>query len=119
MGKDDTGAGQVVCGKKLFHERRRAILHRYALLGDGLPPTHRNNLPWFKEQWDRKCVEQHGNEWPDLFLAKLKGVLDAFVTDPGAFAKFMLDEERELFGGTRALYVPGRTGLTSGMQALN
>ena len=57
-------------------------------------------------EWDRKCKEKHGNAWPDLFLGKLKGVLNKLYTDPTAFSKFLFDEEREVFEGTRALLVP-------------
>ena len=43
---------------------------------------------------------------PDLFLRKLKGVLNKLYTDPAPFSKFLFDEEREVFVGTRALLVP-------------
>ena len=54
LGKDETGE-RVVCGQQIFKERRKAILQRYSLLGNGLSPTQRNNLAFFKEQWDRMC----------------------------------------------------------------
>ena len=71
-----------------------------------MDPEQRANFNWFKVEWDRKFRNAHGDNWPDLFLRKLKGVLDKLYTDPTAFSKFMFDEERTVFGGTRALMVP-------------
>ena len=47
------------------------------------------------------------NGRPDLFLSKLKGVLDKLPRNPKAFHKFTNDEIGETFGGTKALLVPG------------
>ena len=108
LGKDETGE-RVVCGQQIFKERRKAILQRYSLLGNGLPPHQRNNLTFFKEEWDRKCVQAHGNAWPDLFLSKLKGVLDKAETDRWAFSNFIEYEWSDVLRGTKWLIalVPG------------
>ena len=103
MGKGKKNLGGAECTK-----RRVAILERYAKLGTTLSPEQRNDFIWFKTEWDAQGRERHGDAWPDKFLSMLKGVLDELPQDPSAFSKFMLDEERNVFGGTRALFVPGK-----------
>ena len=89
-----------------FSKRRWELLQRYVHIGDPLPAEQRANFTWFKCEWDRKYTEKHGNAWPDLFLGKLKGVLNKLYTGPTAFSTFLFDEEREVFECTRALLVP-------------
>ena len=84
----------------------RHFYNGFGRLGNPLPAEQRHNFNWFKSEWDRKCIEKHGSAWPDIFLGKLKGVLNKLYTDPNAFSKFLFDEEREVFAGTRALLVP-------------
>ena len=48
----------------------------------------------------------HGNAWPDLFLSKMKGVLDKLGTDREAFSTFITCEMYSVFKDTRALVVP-------------
>ena len=101
-----------MCGEKIFKERRNAMLHQYSLLGMSLPMDQRINFKRFAEEWDHQCVQAYGNAWPDLFLSKLKGVIDKAETDRWAFSKFMYDEEHAVFRGTNALLVPGRPCIT-------
>ena len=103
MGKGKKNLGGNDCTK-----RRLAILDRYARLGTPLPAEQRNDFNWFKIEWDRNGKDTHGDTWPDKFLGMLKGVLDKLPDDPSAFSKFILDEERRVFGCTRALFVPGK-----------
>ena len=49
LGKVNTG-GPTECHKKVYKDRRIAIIHRFAVLGDGLPAEQRNNLVLFMEQ---------------------------------------------------------------------
>ena len=100
------GKGIKNLGGKEGYKRRSALLQRYLTLGNPLPAEQRHNFTWFKSEWDRKCIEKHGSAWPDIFLGKLKGVLNKLYTDPNAFSKLLFDEEREVFAGTRALLVP-------------
>ena len=101
------GKGLRAVGGAQCTSRRLELLHRYASLGDGLSLEQKANFTWFKTEWDRRGKETHGDDWPDLFLGKLKGVLDKLYTDPTAFSRFVFDEEREVFKDTKALVVPG------------
>ena len=100
------GKGQRKLGGQKCTKRRWEVLDRYATLGTPLTAEQRANFNWFKDEWDRTCREKYQQEWPDRFLCKLQGVLNKLYTDPTAFSKFMFDEERKIFGGTRALMVP-------------
>ena len=100
------GQGQPAAGGKKCAGRRRELLQRFARIGDPLESEQRNNFVWFQTEWDRINVKEYGKRWPKRFLEKLKGVLDRLKTDPKAFSKFLFDEERVAFKGTKALLVP-------------
>ena len=115
LGKDQPDIGGAEGSK-----RRQALLQRFAIiardLGNELQADQRANFPWFKAEWDRLSKESWGNQWPKLFLSKLKGVLDRMESDRGAFSEFLFDEQRTVFDNTRALVVPrtvlGRRAIT-------
>ena len=100
------GQGQPKAGGKKCAGRRRELLQRFARIGDPLESEQRSNFVWLQTEWDRINVEEYGKRWPNMFLDKLKGVLDRLQTNPKAFSKFLFDEERVAFKGTKALLVP-------------
>ena len=93
-------------------KRRGDVLEKIARLHP-LPAEQRASFTWFKTEWDRLCTEKHGNAWPDLFLRKVKGVIDKLPADPNAFSVFLFDEQRKVFKDHVALVVPGCIKRTS------
>ena len=100
------GKGRRNCGGKDFAKRRKQLLDQYALLGDGLSPPQLANFDWFKDEYDAAGLAEHREEWPELFLKKLKGVLDQLANRGDAFSRFVYDEERLYFEGAVGLTVP-------------
>ena len=41
---------------------KAAVLERLARLGRGITPAQRNDFPWFKERWDEKMLQEHGED---------------------------------------------------------
>ena len=63
LGKDKSKLGGKEC-----QQRRVDLIQRVALVGAPLSPEERNTLAWFKVEWDRKCAEDAGNNWPILLM---------------------------------------------------
>ena len=101
LGKGLRNVGGVNCTK-----RRWEILQRFARLGTPMTATQRAHFELFKSEWDRLCKEKYNDNWPEIFLKKMKGVLDALPGNPDALNHFIFDEERAVLGGRRALVVP-------------
>ena len=45
-------------------------------------------------------------KWPEKFLEKMQGVLDALPADKAAFSKFIFDEERAVLAGMNCIKLP-------------
>ena len=98
------GIGVLNVGGAIATRRRKDILQRLSRLGT---PTHRSlHFELFKSEWDRLCKEKYNDNWPEIFLKKMKGVLNALPNNQDAFNQFIFDEERAVLCGRRALVVP-------------
>ena len=100
QGRSRGGAGP---GRK----RRLAILDRMAHVGEGLSAAQRNDFGWWKDNWDLKMLEEHGDGWPALFAGWIQRVLDDFQAGiANAFSLFVNAETRRHFDGVPGLRVP-------------
>ena len=98
------GIGVLNVGGAIATRRRKDILQRLSRLGT---PTHRSlHFELFKSEWDRLCKEKYNDNWPEIFLKKMKGFLNALPNNQDAFNQFIFDEEQAVFGGIRPLLVP-------------
>ena len=102
------GKGKKNAGGAEGRKQRWAVLDRLARLGRGLTPHLRNDFPWFKESWDEKMLQEHGeDEWPVLFASLAARVVQRHVEgDNGAFSAFQYNETERKLAGERALNVP-------------
>ena len=82
-------------------------MDRIAKLGNGLTAAQRNNYILFKDEWDAKMVEEHGDSWPRIFCERMAGVLAELEHNPNAFSVFMFHELHRTFDGMEALTIPG------------
>ena len=86
---------------------RLAVLDRLARLGQGLSPAQRNDFSWWKEEWDAKMLEEHGEDWPAVFAGWVQRVLDDNEAGMvNAFSHFVHAETRRCFDGVPGLRVP-------------
>jgi len=102
---DELGAGQKNAGGKAKQKNRFEILDRLARLNAGLSVGQKNDWAWFKSNWDKKMVEEHGKEWAAAFSSWIQCVLDDKRSN--AFSMFVHSETRRVFQGMTALHVPG------------
>ena len=102
---DDLGRGG---GGQVGAKRRRLdILDRLARLGQGLSPAQRNDFGWFKETWDLRMLQEHGDNWPDVFMGWMQQLLGENENGvANAFSLFVHNETRRCFDGVPALRVP-------------
>ena len=104
---EDLGQGRSRGGGAAARKRRLEVLDRLARLGQGLSPAQRNDFSWWKDEWDTKMLEQHGEDWPAVFAGWVQRVLDD--TEAGmvnAFSLFVHAETRRCFDGVPGLRVP-------------
>ena len=88
-------------------KRRWEVLDRLARLGQGLSPEQRNDFSWFKEAWDACMLQEHGDNWPRLFMWWTQGLLGENEAGHGnALSVFVHRETRRCFDGVPALRVP-------------
>ena len=88
-------------------KRRWGVLDRLARLGQGLSPAQRNDFKWFKEAWDARMLQEHGDNWPELFMGWMQRLLGENVDGvANAFSVFVHRETRRCFDGVPALRVP-------------
>ena len=100
---EDLGKGRSRGGKVAARKRRLEVLDRLARLGQGLSPEQRNDFGWFKEAWDARMLEEHGDSWPETFMGWIQGLLGKNEAGVGnAFSVFVHNETRRCFDG-----VPG------------
>ena len=103
LGKGGRTRGGGVAAKK----RRWEVLDRLARLGQGLSPAQRNDFSWFKDAWDARMLQEHGDSWPETFMGwmqRLLGENEKGVAN--AFSVFVHSETRRCFDGVTALRVP-------------
>ena len=104
---DFLGDGQRGCGGAAGRKRREEVLERMAQIGSGLSPQQRNDWVWFREAWERKMHEEHGDEWVKLFVGWVQGVLNQIHDGTtNAFSMFVYTETVRCFGGVLGLVLP-------------
>ena len=78
-----------------------------AQIGSGLSPQQRNEWVWFKEAWERKMHEEHGDEWVKLFVGWIQGVLNQIHDGAtNAFSIFVYNETVRCFSADLGLILP-------------
>ena len=103
----DLGMGQNRVGGAAAKKNRLEVLDRLARLGQGLSPAQRNDFKWFKEAWDARMLQEHGDNWPELFMGWMQRLLGENEDGNGnAFSVFVHNETRRCFDGVSALRVP-------------
>ena len=104
---EDLGHGLRRGGGVAAQKRRFEVLDRLGRLGQGLSPPQRNDFRWWKEAWDAKMLEHHGDKWPEVFAGWVQRILDDHETGMGnAFSLFVHAETRRCFDTAPALRVP-------------
>ena len=102
------GENQRNCGGPQGRKRREEVLDRLARLGTGLSPGQRNEWAWFKEAWQVKMLDEHGENWVRTFAGWMQEVLDKLARgQANAFAVFVHSETRRCFSDEVALTLPG------------
>ena len=104
---DELGKGSSRGGAAAARKRRLEVLDRLARLGLGLSPAQKNDFSWFKEAWDARMLEEHGDSWPETFMGWMQGLWGKNEAGVGnAFSVFDHDETRRCFDGVLGLRVP-------------
>ena len=104
---EDFGKGRIRGGGAAARKNRWEVLDRLARLGQGLSPAQRNDFKWFKEAWDARMLQEHGDNWPRLFMGWMQRLLGENEAGHGnAFSVFVHRETRRCFDGVRTLQVP-------------
>ena len=99
------GKGSLNAGVAKARKNRFEVLDRLARIRAGLSPGQKNDWPWFKEEWDKEMVKQHGANWAEEFSQWVQHVLESECSN--AFSTFVYNETCRVFHGTAALHVPG------------
>ena len=103
----DLGMGQNRVGGAAAKKNRLEVLDRLARLGQGLSPAQKNDFKWFKEAWDARILQEHGDNWPELFMGWMQRLLGENEDGvANAFSVFVHNETRRCFDGVAALRVP-------------
>ena len=88
-------------------KRRWEVLDRLDRLGQGLPPAQMNVFGWFKDAWDARMLQEHGDIWPETFMGWTQRLLGENENGKAnAFSVFDHNETRRCFDGALALRVP-------------
>ena len=88
-------------------KRRWEVLDRLARLGQGLSPAQRNDVGWFKNAWDGRMLQEHGDSWPDVFMGWMQRLLGENENGvANAFSVYVHNETRRCFDEVSALRVP-------------
>ena len=104
---EDLGKGRSRGGGVLAKRRRWEVLDRLSRLGQGLSPAQRNDFIWFKDAWDARMLQEHGDIWPETFMGWTQRLLGENGTGKAnAFFVFDHNETRRCFVGVLALRVP-------------
>ena len=103
---DYVGQGKKDAGGKDGRERRFDIMKSFVRRGAEITDSQRANFDRFFRDWDTACVAEHKDTWPEMFLKKMKSVLDKLHHDRQALSTFIFNEERIHFKHTKALVIP-------------
>ena len=88
-------------------KRRWEVLDRLARLGQGLPPAQMTGFGGFKDAWDARMLQEHGDIWPETFMEWTQRFLGENENGKAtAFSVFEHNETRRCFDGALALRVP-------------
>ena len=99
----------VTAGKAAARKRRWEVLDRLAHLGQGLSAAQRNDFSWWKDAWDAKMLEQHGENWPEVFAGCVQQLLEKNEAGAGnAFSLFVHAETVRCLDGVPGLRIPGK-----------
>ena len=103
LGDQIKNCGGVVCRK-----RRDEVLDRISKMGTGLSPSQKNEWAWFKEAWQGKMLDEHGEQWVRIFAGWMQEVMDSLERgQANAFSVFVHRETRRCFNSDVALELPG------------
>ena len=108
--EDLGGGGRSGGGRSCGHAKkmRLELLDRLARIGQGLSGAQRNDFNWFKNAWDLKMSEEHGDAWPSVLAGWVQQILVDFEGGKrNAFSVFVRNETIRNFSTTLALHVPG------------
>jgi hypothetical protein len=101
---EDLGGG----GRGNAKKQRLELLDRLSRIGQGLSAPQRNDFVWFKNAWDARMSEEHGDGWPHVLAGWVQNILNDFEVGTGnAFSVFVRAETIRNFSETLALQVPG------------
>ena len=104
---EDLGHGRSRGGGAAGRKRRLEVLDRLSRVGQGLSGAQKNDFGWWKDNWDTKMLEEHGENWAGVFAEWAQGVLQDVEDGIGnAFSLFVNSETRRCFDGVRVLQVP-------------
>ena len=103
----DLGEGRPKGGGSECKKNRAQVLDRLSRLGQGISAEQRNDFAWFQETWDKKMLEEHGDEWPAKFASWAQRLVqDHCANDRTASPGFMNNESTRCVGEELALVVP-------------
>ena len=96
-------------------KRRWEVLDRLALLGQGMSTAPRNDFDLFKDAWDARMLQEHGDTWPGTSMGWVQRLLGENENGKAnACSVFDHNVTRRCFDGVLALRVPepchGRSG---------
>ena len=72
---EDLGKGRSRGGGVPAKKKRWVVLDRLSRLDQGLSPAQRNDFIWFKDAWDARMLQEHGDEWPETFTRWMQRLL--------------------------------------------
>ena len=103
----DLGDGRPKGGGTDGKKNRAQVLDRLPRLGQGISAEQRNAFVWFKDNWDRHMLEEHGDQWPAKFASWAQRLVGAHAAgDRAAFSVFMHNQSTRCVGDEVALVVP-------------
>jgi hypothetical protein len=101
------GQGRSRGGGAPAKKLRLEVLDRLSRVGQGLSGAQKNDFGWWKNSWDEKMLEEHGENWGGLFAEWAQRVLQDHEDGIGnAFSLFVHDETRRCFHEQLSLHVP-------------
>ena len=104
---EELGKGRSRGGGVLAKKKRWEVLDRLSRLGQGLSPAQMNDFKWFKDAWDARMLQEHGEEWPETFTGWMQRLLeDNEKGVANAFSVFVHTETRRCFDAVPSLRVP-------------
>ena len=103
----ELGDGKKNAGGNDGKKARVKVLDRVSWLGAGLSPAQRNEFAWFCEEWDGRCLSEHGEAWPKTFATWMQGLLNRLESGQArAVSEFVLSETRRCLSHSLALALP-------------